>query len=43
MNDKDSWLEESKSCPGIGQGKLHSAEEIEHWIYLRRRENPIQF
>jgi len=43
MDDKDSWLEESKSCPGIGQEKLHSAEEIEHWIYLRRRENPIQF
>ncbi|MBL7006993.1 MAG: YkgJ family cysteine cluster protein [Spirochaetia bacterium] len=43
MDDRDIWIEEGKSCPGIGQGKLYSADEIEQWIYLRRRENPIQF
>jgi Fe-S-cluster containining protein len=35
VQDKDSWDEESLSCPGMGVGKTHSKEEIEDWLEKR--------
>lgn len=30
-----TWAEEGLSCPGIGQGKHHSAKEIDDWLQMR--------
>lgn len=35
VENSGTWLEESKSCPGIGKGEVHSAEEIEEWLQKR--------
>ena len=35
VENKESWAEEGQSCPGIGQGKVHSKEEIEEWLEKR--------
>jgi hypothetical protein len=28
LDERQSWTEESKRCPGIGKGKLHPEKEI---------------
>ncbi len=28
LSNKTEWQEQKKTCPGIGKGKLHTAEEI---------------
>ncbi|MCD4680646.1 MAG: YkgJ family cysteine cluster protein [Bacteroidales bacterium] len=43
MDNEDSWLDESKNCPGIGHGEFYSAKKIDRQLYLRRKESPIQF
>lgn len=43
MKDRQSWEEEKAWCPGIGEGKEHSASEIEECIRLsERRHNPAK-
>lgn len=36
VRDKESWECEASRCPGIGKGKLHTWEEIERDIRLRK-------
>lgn len=38
VESEQSWREEGKSCPGIGRGKRHSAEEINQWLEKRLDE-----
>ena len=33
----DRWEALKATCPGVGIGTLHSHEEIEEWIQLRKR------
>lgn len=40
VQDKKSWDLESRFCPGIGIGKIHTADEIKNHL-LNRRINPI--
>lgn len=35
-----AWDFESRACPGIGRGKLHSREDIEAWLQARR-DQPV--
>ncbi len=42
LESRESWEQEGLHCPGIGKGDLHSAEEIEEWLFVRRRERPIE-
>jgi hypothetical protein len=37
--DRSRWEELSRSCPGIGSGPLHSAEEIRSWLQAREEES----
>ncbi len=46
IKDKDSWESSKQGCPGIGKGKIHSAEKIEKILaeqeskpYIRRKIN----
>ncbi len=41
VESSSSWLEESQECPGIGQGKNYTQEEIEAILALRRGEKLI--
>ena len=41
MESKEDWECLSSSCPGVNKGKVHSKEEIEEWLYLRRKEKLI--
>jgi len=34
VSSPESWAAVSAECPGVGQGRLHTAEEIEHWLAL---------
>ena len=38
VEDKEAWVEESMSCPGIGKGKIHIKEEIELWLEKRKND-----
>jgi len=38
---KETWKEEAVYCPGIGNGTLHSKEEIEACLALRLDNPPI--
>jgi Fe-S-cluster containining protein len=40
VQDEASWKAESLQCPGIGKGRIHSRQEIEHWLHLRRKNPP---
>lgn len=42
VEDKESWAEESKDCPGIGCGGLHPREEIEAELKEYGREERIR-
>jgi len=41
LDSQESWDEAATSCPGIGIGKLHTREEIIHWLHARRQEPPV--
>jgi len=41
MEDEDSWDRESKSCPGIGKGKLYTKEEIDKLLEVNLDQSPI--
>jgi Fe-S-cluster containining protein len=34
VSSPESWAAVSAECPGVGQGRLHSAEEIDRWLTL---------
>ena len=42
VEDKESWEEEQKDCPGIGFGTLHPREEIEAELKEYGREERIR-
>ncbi|MFP4266852.1 MAG: YkgJ family cysteine cluster protein [Spirochaetaceae bacterium] len=35
---RENWESQRKSCPGIGEGKLFTREEIDRLLYLKNRE-----
>ncbi|AFG37555.1 YkgJ family cysteine cluster protein [Spirochaeta africana] len=43
VNSEESWKHEQSSCPGIGRGKLHSAEHIRALLDQRSREQYAQW
>jgi Fe-S-cluster containining protein len=40
VETESAWKEESQQCPGIGKGRVHTKEEIEQWLRLRRTNAP---
>ena len=38
--DRESWNREADWCPGIGNGKLHGRDEIDHMLRLRQGVEP---
>lgn len=42
LEDQNAWNEESKTCPGINSGEIHSAEEIETELAKYQSRNPIK-
>ena len=34
LSSPESWTAVAEECPGAGQGRLHSADEIEAWLQL---------
>jgi len=41
VESKEAWVEESRSCPGIGKGKVHSKENIDEWLDKRKNDSLI--
>jgi Fe-S-cluster containining protein len=41
MDDAESWKEEGQSCPGIGEGRHYSREEIDELLSLQRGREPL--
>ncbi|MDR2481520.1 MAG: YkgJ family cysteine cluster protein [Spirochaetaceae bacterium] len=41
MADEEVWRSSMSSCPGLGEGKLYSKEEIESCFEIERVEHPI--
>jgi hypothetical protein len=41
LDSRESWDDLEKECPGVNIGKLHTREEIETWLELRRIEPHI--
>lgn len=37
----EGWEREKRQCPGIGQGRHYSCEEIEQLLELRKRNSPV--
>jgi uncharacterized protein len=42
VSSEGVWEEQKKSCPGIGQGPVHSGDEIDTWLHLRLVERLIE-
>ena len=40
LMSSDAWLEAAESCPGINQGPVRHAVEIDYWL-SRRHEEPF--
>jgi hypothetical protein len=38
VHEKQRWQQLARSCPGIGKGPVHSAEEIRAWLRAREEE-----
>ena len=38
LSSKKNWNLTAQSCPGIGQGKLHSRDSIKKWLTIRQKE-----
>ena len=38
LYSEESWQKAAKDCPGIGQGSLHSEEEIRDWLNKQVKE-----
>ena len=41
LEDQESWDAESKSCPGIGKGRLYTKEEIDALLRKRVGQEPV--
>lgn len=41
MEDRESWNQEAKSCPGIGKGAVHTREEIDGLLKNRCGQEPM--
>ncbi len=41
LEDKQSWDEEAKLCPGMNKGKLYTKKEIEEKLATRVANNPV--
>lgn len=41
VENKQSWESESRSCPGMNKGRLHTKSEIEKAISSRISNNPL--
>ncbi len=41
VGSQEDWEREKKSCPGIGEGRLHTAEEIRNRLTARRKSPPV--
>jgi uncharacterized protein len=39
--DRSAWDRVELECPGANTGALHSAEEIDEWLEMRRLEPPL--
>jgi uncharacterized protein len=39
--DRGSWDRVAEHCPGVNQGRTHSAEEVAEWLEKRRLEPPL--
>jgi hypothetical protein len=42
LSSAQAWEDQARECPGMGQGRLHSWEEIESWLAQRTREPFIE-
>ncbi|MCR4940638.1 MAG: YkgJ family cysteine cluster protein [Treponemataceae bacterium] len=42
IKNRDSWENESKECPGINKGRIHSKEEIEEATFLYEKNIPLR-
>ena len=42
MESQESWDREAASCPGINQGKIHSAGEIDRWLSEMEKDKPYK-
>lgn len=38
LESREHWESQKESCPGMGEGKLHTREEIDHWVFLKTGE-----
>lgn len=41
LESSETWEEEAKACPGIGNGKLYTKKEIEAKLSSRHGNNPV--
>ncbi len=41
LTSRQAWSTLKGRCPGVGQGKLHSLEEIESWLAARSEDPPV--
>ena len=41
LEDQESWDAESKLCPGMNRGKIHTKREIDAILKDRRANNPV--
>jgi Fe-S-cluster containining protein len=41
LESEEAWMAESKNCPGMGKGRLHSKREIEERLLARRKSKPV--
>jgi len=42
VDSRESWERTARDCPGIGQGRLHTKEEIEAWLDQRLLEDCLE-
>lgn len=42
LTSREQWESEASECPGVGIGRLHSAEEIEEAVAFRRNYPPVE-
>ncbi len=41
VEDWESWNREAVHCPGIGQGRVYTRDEIEALLAMRRQNHPM--
>jgi uncharacterized protein len=42
VSSPEEWENHGRQCPGIGQGALHSKQEIEKWLQQRLKEGFLE-